>query len=589
MSTGRRVVTAIQSGQDPRGPLAPGVQTAIQSRSRATHEERKQKNRENVAFHRTQKRLKVSQSLANIRILVVCHDTGLVGKEVEMNSADGVGYQFHAVYTSDMTKQFDHLELNHLGSEADDVAEHYSLQRTLCPEKLHATAKPENTVHLTPLAEVTTIPGDEDIKNYKFPTLNLALGMLLTGALQKLNGNLDPTVLFTRQSYLVRCIKNHRARTAAFLETHFDVVIHDLRAEMRREEPGHEHALLTTMVDDYLDFFTSMRTKRGLRSYPPMSLAEFFDDKSRRDHALASFAKGSLKLPYEEFCFPLAEGELVMNPAPQSDHVPYEQATWQDFWIHVVYNLRYKHAWVQRSATVPSNDMLSDNYLDTFGLVLKPMRGSCCIGILYLRKNNDGTVVLKDFHGQDVLDANETVAPSPCAYWSGKEPLWYTIEPYSSALRAGAPDPDTGSVFLPEIKTFISIAPRGQASPMYHVETSVNRLGIVHESGTALPGDHSSLKALGSKVVAALKANQPMLFGKLPAYTVLRVDAFVSDEHDYSLEERSKTKKQYVNEVEIYPMAASYLTDGYYCKKMVEDLVSNLASYIHTHFNSWAA
>ena len=190
MSTGRRVVTAIQSGQDPRGPLAPGVQTAIQSRSRATHEERKQKNRENVAFHRTQKRLKVSQSLANIRILVVCHDTGLVGKEVEMNSADGVGYQFHAVYTSDMTKQFDHLELNHLGSEADDVAEHYRLQRTLCPEKLHATAKPENTVHLTPLAEVTTIPGDEDIKNYKFPTLNLALGMLLTGALQKLNGNL---------------------------------------------------------------------------------------------------------------------------------------------------------------------------------------------------------------------------------------------------------------------------------------------------------------------------------------------------------------------------------------------------------------
>jgi len=483
--------------------------------------------------------------IANLQILWILAETSL--KDINIETNQGVGPVFLNGVHASLLHQYDYFELHRwLDPTQDDFWDAKTSYASDLDKDQVAMRHVVDTEALDALAVGEPETNEEDSPlRYTIQALNYVLGFLVrdriitTSADKRATGS--PKVGFVKQSNLVAAITNLYDRTLHFLGANFDLIIlgHDTQLGSMPAVPFSDNK---TFLDTYYGFLNNLRCAQNVMTYPPMSLVQFFDNKHKRDLAL-----GSQKLVRHVDKFPTRVGGEDWAEAA---------------WIHV-----YEHCCHHFSGSpqyTQANQMLTSDYLDTHGIVLKPTVGTAGRGILFLKKESTdpSTVIARDTSGE--------VVTTPQAYLSAGSSLrLLSFEPYAPECRTD------------ETRMVLYINDKGQFSTCYYVPTLLLPSGEI-ESFAPEKGEPTGFPVFTKELKRNLSTNTPLWLWNNPGGFMFRVDAFTTT----SINNRRTT---IINEIELLPHAASFIADGYHQRTQLLKMAECLVTFINKNAGKWPA
>lgn len=197
--------------------------------------------------------------------------------------------------------------------------------------------------------------------------------------------------------------------------------------------------------------------------------------------------------------------------------------------------------------------IINDEYLSKYGVVGKPIFGSSGIGLIFLRKLDNGEIIATDLF-------EEKLSPAP-KYFEEHQETTFSFEPFVQECKEN------------EQRLMVAINTFGNIEHMYQVDTRYDEKGLSSEA----PLCGKSPKGFPIKqIFDTLFEKSNGRFVKY-ANTMFRVDVFKS--------ERVNEKKNefFINEIQLLPPAETFLFDSYYHFKHFNDI----AMTIYNHFNKY--
>ena len=263
-----------------------------------------------------------------------------------------------------------------------------------------------------------------------------------------------------------------------------------------------------------------------------MEFVTFLEDKLVRDKVLSE-----LKIPSCLQMIPLEVGDF------QSDFSGVGQSSMDKL-----------------TSTFPGHELIARNYIKRNGLVLKPLHGCAGVGVVFLigvegsttrgcswiTKNNSGKI-FKSI--QDLLSTRAT----------------YSVEPYISNCRSS------------EQRLFGEIINRSHLTLHYGIESKLNGDGET-EVTSPMNITNKHLKVMGGKVMKTF--NEVEGYPEMGKYKklVLRVDCFQSPFNE---------KKFYVNEVDVFPIASTFIHCGFANGEHISTLVNCVVEFVVLNADDW--
>lgn len=414
----------------------------------------------------------------------------------------------------------------------------------------------------------------------QLPCINIAVAAVLRSLLNdEMVPFSTPKMAFARQSSLMHGIlTGNEDSLVNFIGNNFQVVIdgHDtmLYQDSYKGHPGPVYLR-------YIEFLSRISTFKYVKCYPPVSTINLFSDKKLLCKILQP-----VMLPT---VFMKCPGALHLKVS-QTGHPSYQSHSWGGMLWDTIHSIAK-----QKLLDVCTGGRIATNTVATIlthckdGIILKPVDRCSTIGVVVLRKGDDGQppVMAETIHGARIVSPQDWLDPD-------SKPVDYIVQPYLEHLRSN------------ELRFFFQYNRSGIMEKLYMVPTEICGTGkhtwwspIDKTSETIDHPDvinfNRNLTPFPSELRDVLKKSfhgqYPVLCqGLIYRVDMCRNDIWMSEPKCNKTYCGSTHKKELlftVNEIGVVPNSEMFINDSRKSFNQIHRVAEGITEFLRSNWHQW--